>query len=368
MVENRQYKYLIKPDQEQKKKIVRTFGAVRFLHNRYLDDFNSGKNQRRMGRDIVKDYKNQYSFLNQIDPSALMNTIFQLQDRKTHLKKHKSRKDSHCSYTTSSLFKDRKIYIYDKFVHIPDLGDVIIVYHRPIPKGGIIRKATVIRENDGKYYVSIAVEIEKIKVNKIINPEKSIGLDYSSPHFYVDNFGNKIDMPHFYRQKEKKIAIEDKKLKRCSPGSNNYYKQKNRIAKLYKRSQNQRNDFLHKLSTQLANEYDVICVEDLSMKEMSKKMGLGKSTYDNAYDKFLGMLKYKLDERGKMLLYADRYFPSSKTCHICGCINENLTLNDRVWICPSCGNTLDRDVNAAENIRQICLSRNFAVGYPVSAR
>ncbi len=360
MIINRQYKYLIKPNKRQKEIIIRTFGAVRFVHNRFLDDLKAGENMRGLAKDIVKRYKSEYEFLNDVDSTALMNVFFQLQDKTVNLDRYKTRKDSHSSYSISNLSKKQRIFIYEnKYIYIPQLGMVEVVYHRPVPKSGLIKKVTIIRESDGKHFASLLVSFETEKPNINIDSENSIGLDYSSPHFYVDNAGRRVDMPHFYKQKEEKIAREEAKLKKCFYGSKNYYKQKAKVIKLYKNLKNQRYDFLHKLSNELADHYDVVCVESLDMKEIAGGLHMGKSTYDNAYATFINMLKYKLEEKGKLLLFADKYYPSSKTCHVCGSVNSNLTIKDRMWICPNCGAILDRDVNAAENIRQICLKTRF---------
>jgi putative transposase len=128
-------------------------------------------------------------------------------------------------------------------------------------------------------------------------------------------------------------------------------KQKNRVAVLHEKVRNQRKDFLHKLSRELADEYDVIGVEDIDMKAMSRSLHFGKSVMDNGYGMFRTMLGYKLEEQGKILVKADRFFPSSKKCSVCGKIKEDLALSDRKYIC-SCGNVMDRDVNAAINLRE----------------
>ena len=134
-------------------------------------------------------------------------------------------------------------------------------------------------------------------------------------------------------------------------GSNNYHKQKIKIARAYEKVRFQRQDWQHKLSTQLADKYDFICVEDLNMQAMARGLHLAKATNDNGFGQFRNMLSYKMEERGKKLITIDKWFPSSKTCRHCGYVNSDLTLNDREWVCPSCGAKIDRDVNAAINIK-----------------
>ena len=134
-------------------------------------------------------------------------------------------------------------------------------------------------------------------------------------------------------------------------GSHNYEKQKIKVAKIHEKIANLRLDFLHKLSTTLADHYDIICVEDLNLSNLKRTLKLGKSTSDNGFGIFRQLLTYKLFERGKLFIKIDKYFPSSKTCHNCGAINKELKLSDRVWTCPACGSVIERDYNAALNIR-----------------
>lgn len=352
----RHYKYLIKPTYEQKQILMRTFGAVRFVYNHYVDDLKAGKNMRGMAKNILSGYRAQFPFLNGIDGSALMHVIFQAQDKGNRLSRHKKRKDSRVSYTTANLKKSPIRIVDGRYIELPKLGNVELVYQRPIPEDAEIRNAALIREADGKYYVSIMVEYDRQIENRELDLSKSIGIDYSSTHLYVDDKGNKIDMPHFFKEDEKKIAESDLKLRRMEKGSKNYYKQKLKTAAYHQRVKNRRMDFMHKLTTELAEKYDVICIEDLDMQEISKNHHLGKRTYDNAYGLFDRYLRYKMKERGKLLLRADRYYPSSKTCHNCGHLNYKLKLSDRIWQCEQCGMILDRDVNAAINIKTKCLS------------
>ena len=155
----------------------------------------------------------------------------------------------------------------------------------------------------------------------------------------------------FYRKAEKKLVREQRKLSHCEKGSRNYQKQKKRVALCHEKIKNQRKDFQHKLSRGLAERYDAVCVEDLNLKGMSGGLHLGKGVQDNGYGQFLSMLGYKLEERGKNLIKVDRYFASSKICSVCGHKKKELALSDREYVCE-CGNRMDRDVNAAVNIRE----------------
>lgn len=196
------------------------------------------------------------------------------------------------------------------------------------------------------------------KPNITINPENSLGLDYSSPNFYVDNQGRKADYPRFYRISQNRLAKEQRKLSLMKLHSHNYEKQKIKVARLHEHISNQRKDFIHKLSTSLSNEYDIICVEDINLQGLSQTLHLGKSTNDNGFGMFRTILQYKLEDIGKLLIKINKWFPSSKMCNVCGLVKEDLKLSDREWTCE-CGQHHLRDVNAAINIRtagllQVC--------------
>ena len=182
------------------------------------------------------------------------------------------------------------------------------------------------------------------------NKDRAIGLDYSSPDFYVDSDGNDAGVPHFYRTMEAKLAREQRRLSKMTKGSNNYAKQKIKVDKLHRKIANQRKDFCHKLSRKIANSYDAVCVEDIDLRAMSRSLNLGKSTTDNGFGMFRVFLQYKLERQGKYFVVIDKWFPSSKTCNHCGYINRELQLSDRVWVCPHCGEVILRDPNAAKNI------------------
>ena len=207
-------------------------------------------------------------------------------------------------------------------------------------------------EPDGKFYYSILMEYSKTVVSHTIQPENSIGLDMSLPDLYVDDHGNTPDFPKPYRNMEKRIAAVQKRLSRKEKGSANYEKERKKLASLYAKSKHQRNDFLHKLSCQLTDTYDIIGTEDLDMSAIKRSLHFGKSVSDNGWGMFTTMLQYKAEKKGKVLVKIDRWFPSSKTCCQCGHIHKELKLSDRVYICPICGNIMDRDHQAAKNIRQ----------------
>ena len=200
----------------------------------------------------------------------------------------------------------------------------------------------------GKYFASLLFCGENQTAEK--RPaEKFIGIDFAIQGMCVFSTGESAKYPMFYRNTEKKLAREQRKLSRCQKGSQNYKKQKKRVALCHEKTRNQRKDFQHKLSASLAESCDAVCVEDLDLKRIAGGLHFGKGVHDNGYGLFLSMLEYKLEERGKYLIKVDRYFASSKICSVCGKKKEELSLSDRIYCCE-CGNRMDRDVNAAVNI------------------
>ena len=204
-------------------------------------------------------------------------------------------------------------------------------------------------DSDGKFYASVLYEYESNVIPATIS-DNAIGLDYKSNGLYMDSNGNSHTGHKYYRAGQAKLAKAQRRLKNKSIGSSNYKKQQLKIFKIHRHISNQRLDDLHKTSTEIANRYDVVCVESLNMRAMSNKgFGNGKATMDNGYGMFLNMLQYKLNDRGKYFVKVDKWYPSTQTCCSCGCTHK-LGLNERIFNC-GCGLTIDRDLNAAINIR-----------------
>ena len=358
MKANKAYKYRIYPNTLQEEMLAKTFGCVRFTYNRMLSDkIEYYKETGKMLINTPAQYKGEFEFLKEVDSLALSNAQLQLQtayrnffrDKSIGFPKFKSKKYSRQSYTTNLV--NGNIRIEGGKIRLPKIGEVRIKLHREIPKGYAIKSVTVSKESTGKYFVSVLTEYEVTESSKVLDKEKSLGLDYSSPCFYVDSNGNTSNMPHFYREAEAKLAREQRKLSKMIKGSSNYNKQRIKVALAYEKVRNCRNDFQHKESKRLSATYDYICVEDIDYKAMAKSLHLAKATNDNAFGQFRTYLAYKLKDQGKILITIDKWYPSSKTCRHCGYVNDKLTILDRKWTCPDCGSIIERDSNAAINIK-----------------
>ena len=287
---------------------------------------------------------------------AFRNTFSKSRKKKNGFPKFKSAKHSRKSYTTNNQHGTVAI-IDNKYIKLPKIGKVKAVIHRVPDDSWTIKSATISQESDGKYYISVLFEFENIVNPYVADKTNAIGLDYASDGLYVDSNGNTGTNHKYYRESHDKLAKAQRRLSRMQGSkkheikSNNYIKQLRKVNKIHRHIANQRLDNLHKISTKIANSYDVVCVESLNMRSMANHgFGNGKATLDNGYGMFLSMFEYKLSDRNKYLIKVDKWFPSSQICHCCGKIHpemKNLTI--RTMKCD-CGLTMNRDQNAAINI------------------
>ena len=367
---NKAVKYRIYPTTEQSIMFSKTFGCCRKVYNLMLSDkIESYKATGKFAPVTPAKYKKDYPYLKEVDSLALANKQMDLQEafrncfsksrkKKNGFPKFKSAKHSRKSYTTNN--QNGTVAIIDnRYIKLPKVGKVKAVIHRIPDDNWVVKSATVSQESDGKYYVSVLFEFDENKNENayIADNTNAIGLDYASDGLYVDSNGD-VGMNHkYYRESQDKLAKEQRKLSRMQGSrkgekkSNNYWKQLRKINKIHRHIVNQRLDNLHKISTGIANQYDVVCVESLDMRSMSNKgFGNGKATMDNGYGMFLSMLEYKLSDRNKYLVKVDKWFPSSQICHCCGTLHPEMKdLSIRVMDCD-CGYHIDRDQNAALNI------------------
>ena len=363
---NRAIIYAIYPNKIQEEQCRKTFGCCRFVHNQMLtiqqERYKNG--EKHLSKFQANTYCNQhlkkeYPFLKEVDKFALTHAVYHLEDGYDRFFKHLSRfpryKSKHKakkSYTTN--FTNGNIAVGDDYVKLPKLGRVKAKIHRKPEEGWKIKSATITQNRDGTYQVSILFEYIADTVSALAAAEDTaVGLDYKSDGLYTDSNGETCGMPHYYRDSAKRLAKAQRKLKHKTVGSNNYKKQQKRITRLHRHVANQRKDFLQKGSTAIAKQYDHVCVEDLNMKAMSNKgFGNGKATLDNGYGMFLKMLDYKLEEKGGSLVKVSKWFPSSQTCSCCGALHPEMKdLSIRTMRC-SCGCKIDRDYNAAINIKE----------------
>ena len=366
---NKAIKYRLYPSAEQSVMFAKTFGCCRKIWNLMLaDKIACYEETKSFGKQTPAMYKKDYPFLKEVDSLALANVQLNLQSaikncfdrsrkKQNGFPKFKSAKHSRKSYTTNNQ-KGTVAIIDDKYIKLPKIGKVKAVIHRQPEADWTVKSVTVSQESDGKYYASILFTFDRI-INNVAISDNVLGLDYASDGLYTDSNGKKGTSHKYYIESHKKLAKEQRRLsrkvgsKKNQTKSNNYIKQLHKVNKIHRHITNQRIDNLHKLSTEIANQYDVVCVESLDMKAMSNKgFGNGKATLDNGYGLFLNMLEYKLYDRGKYFIKVGKWFPSSQICNHCGTVHTEMKdLSIRTMRCD-CGLTMNRDYNAALNIKK----------------
>lgn len=368
------FKFRIYPNTIQKQKIDNNINCARFMYNKLLDSriYEYGKYLQYVKRckkvgikeDSKKFYsfcklssvtqvKESYSFLKKADSLALCAEYNNLKNafnnfflNLRNFPKHKSRKDKN-SYITSCV--NNNIRFQKNKIRLPKIGFVKINIHRKLPQIYTIKRVVVINDKCDRYYVDIVVEVEDNTKNSYL--KNVVGLDFKIGDIFVSSdFENpKYIMP--YRNAFDRLKKLQKVMKGKRKFSKNWFKILRKIQNIHRKISNKRKDFLHKLSNKLCGKYDIICIENLSMVDIAQKLSSGNNTYDTSYYKFTCMLRYKLEKIGKKLVKVDKWYPSSKICSNCGNVKNILNLDERIYKCDKCKMILDRDLNAAINIR-----------------
>ena len=346
-------KFRLYPNKSQKEYFSKCFGCVRFFYNKSLSDMIEYHKEHKDFKNITPaTYKNEYPFLKEVDSLALSNAqlnrnsaykaFFRGQNK---FPKYKSKKNEQ-SYTTNMINNNIKFSDNNRYITIPKCKRIRIKKHREI--SGIIKSATISKSTDDKYYISILVETE---IKPLERTDKTIGLDLGVKDIVITSNGLKYKNHKYLSKSEKKLAREQRKLSHMVKGSSNRNKQRIKLARIHKHINNQRNDYLHKLSKHIIDENQIICVEDLKVMNMTKENKFNKELLDSSMSRLLTMLTYKASWYGRTIVKIPSNYPSSQLCSSCGYQNKEVkNLKIRKWTCPECGSVHDRDCNAAKNI------------------
>lgn len=358
-------KYRIYPNREQKERLSKFFGCTRFIYNAALatriEVYRANKtkvSQFELCKQM-KDLKNTKGFewLKDAPSQSLQVAILNVCNAYQKFFKGGGFPKFKNKFGIQSVAFPQKCKICENGIITPKLKYIKAKISKSLE--GKLKTVTITKTKAGRYFASCLFDNgeelpEKVKI------KSSIGLDMGIKDFCITSDGEVFENQKYLINSLKKLRVAQRSLSRKSKGSNRRKKQKLIVAKIHEKIANQRKDYLHKLSTRLVKEYDLISVEDLNIKGMVKNGRLAKYISDAGWSLFFDMLKYKCELSGKHFIKIDRWFPSSKTCSCCGHKKTDLTLKIRKWICENCGTQHDRDINAAININKVGLEEAFA--------
>ena len=346
------YKFRLYPTEEQERFLLQEAGNVRFVYNYLLALAIENYKKKKISwnyykyKKLLPELKKKYEFLRLSNSQSLqevpknLNRAFEnfFQGRSRFPKFKKKKK-------INSISIPQNFKIIDNMIKIPKLKSPIkFKKHREIE--GEIKSISITIKPSGKYYLNILVDKE---ISPLPKKNKIIAIDMGLKNYITTSENQAISSPDC-RKYERRLKILQRRLSRKKVGSNNYRKLSKKIARIYEKMNDIKNDFLHKLSRRIIDENQIIVIEKLDIEKMLKNKRLSRQIHQSGWYKFSVMLEYKAKYYGRELIKIDTFFPSSKLCHVCGYKNNELKLSDRKWTCLKCGAVHDRDYNAALNL------------------
>ena len=352
------YRFRFYPTPEQEQNLAKTFGCARFAYNHMLRIRTDAwyKEQKRVGYHdtsaLLTELKKQPEtiWLNEVSSVPVQQSLRHLQTafgnffaKRTKYPTFKSKHDKQAAEYTSSAFKwDGKALKLAKMD-----APLNIRWSRTLPKAAKLTTATVSKDAAERYFVSMLCDDTVQDMPEVAG---KIGIDLGLTHFAILSTGEKIAAPNTFRKNEARLAKLQRRMAKKQKGSANRLKVKRKVARLHVKTADTRKDFLHKLSTRLVNENQVIAIETLAVSNMKKNRCLAKSISDAGWSEFVRQIEYKSLWYGRTLVGIDRWYPSSTRCSACGHPVPKMPLKVREWVCPGCGSIHDRDINAARNV------------------
>jgi len=358
------------PTSEQAELFEKTFGCCRYVWNQMLSD--QERFYLETGKHFIPTpakYKKVAPFLKEVDNQALTQEhnklaqafrVFWSNPNAFGHPKYKRKKDDKDSFTVCNHKVYPTVYTTKDGIRMTKAGIVKAKFPRRPRNGWKLKRITVEKTKSGKYYCFILYEYPAQEPEPVVpTSETTLGLKYSMSHFYVDSEGDMADPPHWLKESSEKLAKLQRRLNRMQPGSENYQEAVQKYRLLHEHIANQRRDYIHKESRRIANAWDAVCVRGDDLVDISKTALYG-SLMKSGFGMFRECLRYKLARQGKALIEVDRYYPTSRTCHRCGHqLTEAISYRRRTWTCPKCGAVLNREVNAARNIKAQGLAQYF---------
>ena len=344
------------PNKAQRVFFAKTFGCCRFVYNQCLRIKSYIYEETRMSfQPKLKSFKEEWEWLSEADTQGLANAYMDMKNAfknffegRTDYPVYKSKKDRQ-SYRNAMCHKDIKKLIVGNTIILPKVGPVKCRFGKTFEHENIkkIYNVTVKKSKKGDYYCSICCDVD---VPEMEHTSECVGIDLGIKSTIVLSNGEVITNPHFEAKSERKIKHLQRKLDKAKQGGNKREKIRIALAAAHEKLGNRRNNFLHQVSHRLVRDYDVICMENLNIKGIQKNHCLAGALANQALGTLTRMIEYKAQWHNRTLVKVGQFFPSSQLCNNCGYRHRTLTLSEREWICPDCGNVIDRDWNAAKNI------------------
>ena len=374
----RAYKYKLKPTVKQQHMLSQAFGNARFIYNWGLNRKKESWEKEKKSIGYVQLAKElttlkkskELNWLNNSAAESLQQSLRNLDNAYTRFfkakkgfPKFKSKKNHHDSVRFVNNIK----FDFGKMVvNVPRVGKVKFCENRQFADDAKLGTLTVTRDRCGGYWCTIVVDDGNLNIPKAkVCEETAVGIDLGIKDYAILSDGTKYGNPRFLEKGQKRLAGLQQGLSKKTKGSKNYEKQRIKVAKQHRRIANRRSDFIHKLTTDLVSRFDTICMENLNVTGMTHdgNHNLANAIQSAAWSEFKRQIEYKSEMYGKNVILIGRFEPSTKTCSKCGYVKKDLTLSDREWVCPVCGERHDRDVNAAQNIKIFALHPQAQVGF-----